>query len=146
MATRSVRDQLTFLFTNYLPRRTANRLMRRFSRLRWPWLARATIALWQRLDPRLDLSDARLRPHEFASLHDCFVRELAPGARPVEGDPKVAVSPCDGVVVSHGPVRDRQLFQIKGSPYRLTVLVPDSTLAERFADGSFVTLRLRPSH
>ncbi len=39
------------------------------------------------------LSEARKT--QFDSMHDCFIRELKPGARVVNCDPQVLCSPCD---------------------------------------------------
>jgi phosphatidylserine decarboxylase len=75
-------------------------------------------------------------------LHACFIRELVPGARPIESDPKLAASPCDGIVVMCGQVEGTRLFQVKGSSYDLHELLIDPALAEQYRDGCYVTLRL----
>jgi phosphatidylserine decarboxylase len=137
------RETWRFLVTNYIPRRFLTRLIGWFSRVESPVLTRASIAVWRLFVDELDLSDARKREDEFTSLRDCFVRELAPGARPVEAAEDVVTSPCDAVVGAHGELADTQLFQLKGSPYELGDLVPDARLVERFRGGRFVTLRLR---
>jgi len=136
------REDLNFLLTNRVPRIALTHLMGWFSHLRQPWLARASIAVW-RCFTDLDLSDARTQC--FASLHDCFTRELLPGARPVAADPGVLASPCDAIVGACGHVVDGQLFQAKGSPYRLEDLFGPSQDTSPFRDGTFVTLRLTSS-
>jgi phosphatidylserine decarboxylase len=113
-----------------------------FSHLRLPWLAKASIAVW-RVFTDLDLSDARSQ--RFASLHDCFTRELVPGARPIEPDPTLLASPCDAIVGACGRVADGQLFQAKGSPYRLEDLFGPTQDTAAFRDGTFITLRLTSS-
>ena len=85
-------EDLNFLLTNRVPRIALTRFMCWFSQIRHPWIARASIAVW-RLFTDLDLSDARRQ--RFDSLHDCFTRELRPGARPVDPDPQVLTSPSD---------------------------------------------------
>jgi len=137
------RETWNFLVTNYIPRRLATRLVGWFSRIESPLLARLSIAIWRLFVDDLDLSDAKKSEREFSSLHDCFVRELKPGARPIDAPQDIVVSPCDAVVGAHGELDGDQLFQIKGSPYALGDLVPDATLRERFSGGRFVTLRLR---
>jgi len=82
-------EDLNFLLTNRIPRAAATRFMGWFSQIEHPWVCRASIALW-RLFTELDLSEAR--ETQFKSLHACFVRELKPGARPVEQDPAVLAS------------------------------------------------------
>src|SRR5262249_1386869 len=75
-------------------------------------------------------------------LHDCFVRELKTGARPIDCTPSVLVSPCDGIVGASGSIREATLLQIKGSPYSLDELVRDPELATLYQHGTYVTLRL----
>jgi phosphatidylserine decarboxylase len=42
-----------------------------------------------------------------------------------------------------GPIEGDELLQIKGMPYRLSELLADPRLADRYRGGSYVTLRLR---
>ncbi|MDC8785756.1 archaetidylserine decarboxylase [Roseateles koreensis] len=132
-------EDLNFLLTNRVPRIALTRLMGRFSQIRNPWVCRASIALW-RLFTDLDLSDAK-KTH-FDSLHDCFTRELRPGARLVDLAPEVLSSPCDAIVGACGPVAGQQVFQAKGFPYAMQDLFGPTQDTAAFQDGSFVTLRL----
>lgn len=132
-------EDLNFLLTNRVPRIALTRFMGWFSQIRSPLLARLSIATW-RLFTDLDLSDARTR--RFASLHDCFTRELVPGARPVDADPGVLVSPCDAIVGACGPAAGTSVFQAKGFPYSMQELMGASTDTRPWRDGSYVTLRL----
>ena len=88
----------------------------------------------------LDLSEAK-KTH-FKSLHDCFIRELKDGARPIDPDPDVLVSPCDAIVGACGAIAGTELLQIKGSCYSLEELLLDRDLVEFYRDGCYVTLRL----
>ena len=88
-------ERLNFLLTNRLPRRWLTLFMGWLSRLEQPWLARACIAVWG-LFTELDLSESRST--HFRSLQEFFTRELKPGARRVDPDPDIVVSPCDGTV------------------------------------------------
>jgi phosphatidylserine decarboxylase len=100
------------------------------------------IAIWK-LFSDLDLSEAR-KTH-FDSLHDCFTRELKEGARPVDPDSALLTSPCDGIIGACGQVVDGMVLQAKGFPYSVADLVGDPQLAERYRNGSYVTLRLTSS-
>src|SRR5262249_30275219 len=82
---------------------------------------------------------------DWKSLHDCFIRELKPGARPIDVDPRVIVSPCDAIVGACGSVDGVELIQAKGFPYTLPDLLHDPALVERHRDGRYVTLRLTSS-
>ncbi|HEX6739473.1 MAG TPA: archaetidylserine decarboxylase [Vicinamibacteria bacterium] len=134
-------DRLNFVLTNRVPRRSLTRLMGWYSRIESPLLCRASLAVWRRLAPDLDLSEAR--ETRFASLHDCFVRELKEGARPVDPHPARVVSPCDGVVVAGGRIRGTELIQAKGLKYSLEDLLLDPELVRIYTNGRYLTLRLR---
>jgi phosphatidylserine decarboxylase len=132
-------EQLNFLLTNRIPRRLATRFIGWFSRIERPLVRDLSIAIW-RLFADVDLSDAgRTR---FRSLHDCFTRELREGARPIDPDPAVLVSPCDAIVGACGRVEGTTLLQAKGFAYGLEDLLVDRGLADLYRDGRYVTLRL----
>jgi phosphatidylserine decarboxylase len=132
-------EQLNFLMTNRVPRRLLTRFMGWFSRIEQPFVRDLSIALW-RLFCDVDLSDAKKQ--EFASLHDCFVRELKKGARPIDAAPEVLVSPCDAIVGTCGTVSSGDLLQVKGRAYPLQELLGDPARADEYAGGTYVTLRL----
>ena len=98
-----LQEDLNFLLTNRVPRLLLTRWMGWFSHIKSPPLARLSIRVW-RLFTDLDLSDARQQ--QFASLHDCFTRELVPGSRAIDPDPAVLCSPSDGIVGACGRVVD----------------------------------------
>jgi phosphatidylserine decarboxylase len=135
-------ENLNFLLTNRIPRRWLTLLVGRISRIRHPWVRDGSIAIWK-LFSDLDLSEAR-KTH-FDSLHDCFTRELKDGARPIDHNPDVVTSPCDGIVGASGRVQDGTVLQAKGFPYTVADLVGDPELAARYRNGSYVTLRLTSS-
>lgn len=135
-------EDVNFLLTNRIPRRLATRFMGWFSRIEQPLVRDLSIAVW-RLFSDLDLSDAR--ETRFRSMHDCFVRRLKDGARPIDGDPDVLASPCDAIVGAMGRVEDGQLLQIKGFPYSLRDLLGDDDHGALYRYGRYVTLRLTSS-
>ena len=132
-------DDVNFFVTNRIPRQQATKLAGWFSKIENRLLCALSIRVW-RLFTELDLSDAT--QSRFASLHACFTRTLKPGARPINGDPDIVVSPCDAIVGACGQVRDGQVLQVKGLPYEVEDLLGDAAHAERFRDGHYVTLRL----
>jgi phosphatidylserine decarboxylase len=137
-----LREDISFLLTNRIPRRLANRFFAWFSQIEARPLARASIAIW-RLFADLDLSDARTQ--RFTSVHACFTRELKPGARPVDRDPHILTSPCDAIVGACGRIDRNELIQAKGFPYTLQDLLIDPHLVELYCGGQYATLRLTPS-
>ncbi|HET6379183.1 MAG TPA: archaetidylserine decarboxylase [Methylocella sp.] len=135
-------EDINFILTNRIPRRLATRFMSWFSRIEFPPVRDASIAVW-RLFSDLDLSEAKKT--RFKSMHDCFIRELKEGARPIDPDPSVLVSPCDGIVGASGRIKGTEVLQIKGLAYTLEELLDGRDLAAACRDGSYVTLRLQSS-
>jgi len=133
-------EDINFLLTNRLPRRLLTHFIGWFSRIERAPIPHLSISLW-RLFSDLDLSDARIR--RFGSMHECFTRELKAGARPVDPDPSILVSPCDAVVGACGTIVGDELLQIKGFPYALGDLLSRS--ADAYQNGRYVTLRLTSS-
>ncbi|WP_428391117.1 archaetidylserine decarboxylase [Lichenicoccus sp.] len=132
-------EDVNFLLTNAMPRRLATRLVGWLSRIKQPLICSLLLRLWQ-VFAEIDFSDAA--ETRFRSLHDCFTRTLKPGARPIDPDPAILVSPCDGIVGAHGIVRDGAMLQVKGSTYGLRDLLDDDRHAASLNDARYVTLRL----
>ena len=137
-----LQEDLNFLLTNRLPRVALTRFMGWFSKIRQPLVCRASIAVW-RLFTELDLSEAK-QAH-YASLHECFTRELRSGVRPVDADPAILTSPCDAIVGACGTVEAGSVLQAKGSPYELADLFGAAARAAPYQGGSYATLRLTSS-
>ena len=136
-------EQLNFLLTNRIPRRWLTQWIGWFSRIESPRLTRISIWLWRLFADDLDLSESKTEA--FTSLHDCFIRELKSGARPVDQRSLIVISPCDAIVGAHGKIEGTTVYQAKGFPYTLSDLIPDEALQEKYRDGLFVTLRLKSS-
>jgi phosphatidylserine decarboxylase len=132
-------EDVNFLLTNRIPRAALTRFMGRFSKIEQPLIRDASIGCLA-LFTDLDLTEAK--KSSFSSLHDCFTRELKEGARPVDTDPSIVVSPSDGIIGAHGRIADTELFQVKGAPYSLKDLLGDPAAVAAHRNGTFVTLRL----
>jgi len=137
-----LREDLSFLLTNRIPRRWLTLFMGWLSPIEQPLVRSAAIGLWKMFSD-LDLRDAKKT--EFTSLQDCFTRELKEGARPIARDPATLVSPCDAIVGAFGTVSDGLVVQAKGMPYTLSDLLGDASLAKQYEGGQFVTLRITPT-
>ena len=135
-------EDLNFLLTNRIPRRLATHFIGWFSRIEQPLVRDLSIAVW-RLFSDLDLREAKKA--RFESLHDCFIRELKDGVRPISRRREVLVSPCDAIVGACGKINGTAVFQTKGFPYTLHDLLCDRDLVEIYRNGSYATLRLKSS-
>ena len=139
-------EDLNFLLTNRIPRITLTHFMGWWSQIRHPWVVRLSLAVWRQFSD-LDLSDARQQ--KFASLHECFTRELRPGARTIDARSDVMSSPCDAIVGACGTITQGRVFQAKGFPYTLQSLLGESPACWHWPaaleGGQFITLRLTSS-
>jgi phosphatidylserine decarboxylase len=135
-------EDVNFLLTNRIPRRLMTRFVGWLAKIEQPLVRDLSIAVWRKFSD-LDLSEAK--KSTFRSLHDCFVRELKDGARPVEMDPSILASPCDAIVGACGAIAGTDVLQVKGFPYTLHDLLQDRGLVETYRDGCYVTLRLTAS-
>jgi phosphatidylserine decarboxylase len=135
-------EDLNFLLTNRIPRRLLTQFMGWFSQIEQPLVRDISIGLW-RFFSNLDLRDARNT--QFRSMHDCFIRQLKDGVRPVDRSAEILVSPCDAIVGATGTIAGTDLYQVKGFPYSLEELLCDPNLVEAHRDGRYVTLRLTSS-
>lgn len=135
-------EDLNFLLTNRIPRIAATRCMGWFSQIRNPLVARPALWLWRHF---ADLNLEEAEKTRFDSVHDCFVRALKPGMRPVDPDPAVLTSPCDAIVGECGVVEAGRAYQAKGFPYTLADLMMGGEAAQPWLHGTFVTLRITAS-
>src|SRR5688500_16389529 len=138
----TLREELSFLLTNRIPRRGLTLLMGRLSPIELPFFSAPALWFWKTFSD-LNLSEAR--KSRFKSLQDCFIRELKPGARPIAGNPATLVSPCDAIVGACGTIDRGTVLQAKGFPYTLAELLTDASLAQAYEGGRYVTLRITPT-
>ncbi len=135
-------EDLNFLLTNRIPRQLLTRFFGWFSQIEQPLVRDLSIGAWKRI---ADLNLEEAKKTHFRSLHDCFTRELKPGARSIAMDPAVLCSPSDGIVGACGRIDGVTVFQAKGFPYTLADLLVDRELVSAYRDGQYVTLRLTSS-
>jgi phosphatidylserine decarboxylase len=84
-------------------------------------------------------------PFAYRSFNDFFTRALRPGARPIDPDNDVIVSPVDGTVSQCGQIEDNLLLQAKGHHYSLEeLLAGDTEAVEVYRGGSFACIYLAP--
>jgi phosphatidylserine decarboxylase len=132
-------EDLNFLLTNRIPRIALTHLMGRLSQIKNPLFTRMAIGIWK-IFTDLELEDTQ--NSDFKSVHECFIRQLKPGTRPINLSPEVLTSPCDGIVGEFGKIVDGQLFQAKGFPYTLRDLLGEEDLNHHWQNGTYVTIRI----
>ncbi len=81
---------------------------------------------------------------KYTSFNDFFIRQLKPGARKIDTGANVVVSPGDGKILAYQNV-GRQDFIVKGYRFNLHSFLKNDSLAQVYAGGSLVLLRLCPA-
>ena len=104
-------------------------------------LINRTYVKWMKLD--MSEFDA---PESYPTLTALFTRAFKT-PRPIEGDDKTLISPCDARITQSGRVENGTLFQIKGMAYALADLLPHLNQDELapLQNGRYVNLYLSPS-
>lgn len=135
-----------FVFSQYLtPQHLLSRGAGKLAECQVPSIKNNVIS-WFIKKYGVDMSEAAIQdPHAFAHFNDFFTRELKEGAREVEQDDKIVVSPVDGAISQLGQINQGQIFQAKGQSYSVVELLGgDATRAEPFMGGNFSTIYLSP--
>ncbi len=135
-------ERLNFLLTNRVPRILFTRFMGWFSQIKQPLVRDLSLGIWRRF---ADLHLEEAQQSSFDSLHDCFIRALKPGMRPVDPDPASLTSPCDGIVGACGAIDGVRILQAKGFPYTLLDLLSDPELVMQYRNGTYATIRITSS-
>ncbi len=95
-------------------------------------------------DFNIDLIDSQKTLEEFSSFSDFFIRTLKPGARFIDFNPSIAISPCDGRALVFPDLQKTEGFYVKGQKLSLEILLNDQTLFEKYRDGAMALIRLSP--
>ena len=105
-------------------------------------LGRAVVGVYSKMyDVTLDECVQR---EGWSSFDHFFTRTLKDGMRPIDGDPRVVVSPADGRLESMGRVDEGASYIVKGRPYRVEELVGDPQEAKRYIGGGGCVIYLSP--
>jgi len=126
-----------------LPRAGVSRVMGKLADHSWsPPVGRAVVGLYSRVyDIRFDEC---VKAEGWSSFDEFFTRTLRDGARPIDPDARVVVSPADGRLDSVGPVESGRRFMVKGRPYSVDELVGDPHEAARYEGGGGCVIYLSP--
>lgn len=133
---------LRAIVLNCLPKVALSRLCGLVCSVPLPRRLRPLLFRWFARRYGADLGEVLGNLDDFRSLQHFFQRPLRPDARPIAST--ALVWPCDGRIVTTGPVVDGAIEQVKGRRYALADLLGDTALAAALADGSQVTIYLAP--
>lgn len=128
-----------------LPQHWISRVVYRLTRIETPAVKNAIIRFYTTLF-KLNMSEAvESDPFAYPSMNALFTRALKPEARPLPDDPRLLVSPADGVLSEFGDIDNTLLIQAKGYYYSHDLLLGgNAALSRPFNDGRFFTVYLSP--
>lgn len=93
----------------------------------------------------VDLEEAaETDPRAYPTFNAFFTRELRPGARRPDPDPRALLMPADGRISQCGPIRAGEIFQAKGRSFTAAELLASDEDAQPYRDGAFATVYLSP--
>tara|TARA_B100001121_G_scaffold288206_1_gene286084 strand:- start:75 stop:878 length:804 start_codon:yes stop_codon:yes gene_type:complete len=94
----------------------------------------------------VDMTEARNTSiDQYPNFNAFFTRELREGARPIDNNPTVIVSPADGRLLAAGRIDGDRLIQAKNHCFSCNDLLGGNNfLASTFSDGNFATIYLSP--
>ncbi|GHA70988.1 archaetidylserine decarboxylase [Cognatilysobacter bugurensis] len=93
----------------------------------------------------VDLTEAaQPDARQYKTFNSFFTRELRPGARSPDPDPRALVMPADGRISQCGRIEAGRILQAKGQSFTAAELLGDVTAAEPFLHGLFATVYLSP--
>ncbi|MFG6495874.1 phosphatidylserine decarboxylase [Fictibacillus sp. UD] len=94
---------------------------------------------------KININEATRQLHEYSSLHDVFVRDLKPDARPITLETNAFVSPCDGVLSVVDELTEESRFTVKGQEYTVAELLGSETEARKYSGGQVFVFYLSPT-
>ncbi|MCR4944956.1 MAG: phosphatidylserine decarboxylase [Clostridium sp.] len=93
----------------------------------------------------IDMNIAVKKASDFNSFNDFFTRELKDGARPVDKNSDILISPGDGRLFAYDNISMDNLVQVKSIHYSLSELLGDAEVAKEYEGGICLVLRLCPT-
>lgn len=129
-----------------LPLKAMSRLWGRFNEIKLPYYLRVPgfkLYSWFFGVNLNEVSEPDL--HTYPNLASFFYRQLKPGVRPLDPDPRAVLSPADGQVLQYGLIERGEVEQVKGVTYSLDALLGSATPAHADHSKKFMD-HLREPH
>jgi phosphatidylserine decarboxylase len=130
-----------YRFLRYVPKNHVSRAIGRLVHARLPRPIARRLVRWFADTYKIDVDAAGQPLHDYPSIGHFFIRDLAEGLRPIEGD---FVSPVDGVLRNFGVITNGRIEQVKGKTYTLARFLADEANATRYENGTFFNFYLSP--
>src|SRR5450756_878532 len=121
-----------YRYLRYVPKNQLSRMVGRLVHVRMPRPIARRVVQWFARTYQIDVNAAGKPLDQYPSIGHFFVRDLAVGLRPIEGD---FVSPVDGTLRNFGVVSEGRIEQVKGKSYTLVKFLGDDANAKRYENG-----------
>lgn len=96
-------------------------------------------------DLDIDMSIYPKTYDQYSSFNDFFIRSLTPGARIIDRNNNILISPCDGKISAYENINLDEIVQIKGFTYSLKELLEDNEIYNLYVGGTCLIFRLCPT-
>ncbi|SET08456.1 phosphatidylserine decarboxylase [Natronincola peptidivorans] len=94
----------------------------------------------------IDMAEAEIEDlSQYKNFNEFFIRKLKKHARPICEAKEVFISPADGRMLAYENIDIKKLIQVKGQEYSLEELIQNKELAQQYAGGTCLIVRLNPS-
>ncbi|MBU3217778.1 phosphatidylserine decarboxylase [Clostridium estertheticum] len=93
----------------------------------------------------IDMSMYDKSYNEYSSFNEFFIRSLKPGARIIDKNDNILISPCDGKISAYENINLNKIVQIKGFTYSLKELLQDDKIHNLYNEGTCLIFRLSPT-
>jgi phosphatidylserine decarboxylase len=130
------------ILLNLIPKVALSRVTGLLTRVPLPVGLRNPFLTWFSKRYGVDTTEMEGTFRDYRSFATFFQRPLKPGARPI--DAAALVWPCDGKIISAGPIQNGTIEQVKGVDYTITELIGNEALAARLREGSQAGIYLSP--
>ncbi|MGL5151873.1 MAG: phosphatidylserine decarboxylase [Clostridium sp.] len=93
----------------------------------------------------INMNECNKSSNDFTSFNDFFIRTLKDGARPIDMNENILISPGDGRLTALDNISMNDLVQVKGLTYSLEELIQNKEIAKQYEGGVCLILRLCPT-
>lgn len=135
--------QLKIFLFRVIPKSLVSRIFGIIALIPMPSGLMQKIINWYVAKYGVNLEEAVIPEKGFRNLNSFFTRQLRKNARRISRGKEDVVSTTDSRVDQYGKITKDTILQAKGVDYSVRDLIP-SEMAEKFIDGSFITLYLSP--
>jgi len=136
--------QIYMVLLRMLPKNLVSRLFGMLASLQPPRFIKIPLLLAFAKLNKINMSESELELKDYKSLNNFFTRALKNGARIIDPDNQVVVSPVDGTLIKFGSLTAGALVQSKGIESSLRELLGSKTHYKKFLGGYYYTIYLSP--